>query len=123
MKSLSQVIENTVRAFISAMQNKKIDSSNPVSDYEFVAVVLEDSVNGRAKLEMRNRFKENDVLELLSSTQNNGILTIKNIENECGERIDDVKNVQQIVFVDSPIAIKKYDILRRKVDAKSNSSV
>lgn len=102
---------------------QKIDSSNPVSDYEFVAVVLKDSVNGRAKLEMRNRFKENDVLELLSSTQNNGILTIKNIENECGERIDDVKNVQQIVFVDSPIAIKKYDILRRKVDAKSNSSV
>lgn len=102
---------------------QKIDSSNPVSDYEFVAVVLEDSVNGRVKLEMRNRFKENDVLELLSSTQNNGILTIKNIENECGERIDDVKNVQQIVFVDSPIAIKKYDILRRKVDAKSNSSV
>lgn len=80
-------------------------------------------MNGRVKLEMRNRFKENDVLELLSSTQNNGILTIKNIENECGERIDDVKNVQQIVFVDSPIAIKKYDILRRKVDAKSNSSV
>lgn len=109
--------------FYFGKAEQKLDSSNPVSDYEFVAVVLEDSVGGKVKVEMRNRFKENDVLELLSSTQNNAILTVKNIENENGEHITDVKNVQQIVQIDSSIDMKKYDILRRKVDAKSDSSI
>ncbi len=98
--------------FGSAKQN--LQTSMPEAEYDFIAIVLEDSANGRALVEMRNRFLTNTSLEVLSKFKNNAIININKIETEEGEEIDDVKVVQQKVYVYTDKPLHKFDILRRK---------
>lgn len=90
-----------------------LENSMPVQTYIFIAVAKEDAQNGRVKLEMRNRFKEGDILEILAPNDNFlKTLKIQNITDEKGQRLEDVKLVQQIVEVDCPYQLKAGDILR-----------
>ncbi len=98
--------------FGGAKQN--LDTSMPEADYNFIAIVLEDSKDGKALVEMRNRFLVNSTLEKLSKFENNAIIHINKIETELGEEIDDVKVVQQKVYVYTDQPLHKYDILRSK---------
>ncbi len=98
--------------FGNAKQN--LETSMPEADYDFVAIVLEDSKDGKALVEMRNRFLVNSSFEKLSKFENNDIINISKIETEDGEIIDDVKVVQQKVYVYTDKPLHKYDILRRK---------
>lgn len=98
--------------FGNAKQN--LETSMPEADYDFVAIVLEDSTDGKALVEMRNRFLVNSSFEKLSKFENNAIININKIETEDGELINDVKVVQQRVYVYTDKPLHKYDILRRK---------
>lgn len=98
--------------FGGAKQN--LDTSLPEADYDFVAIVLEDTTDGKALVEMRNRFLTNTCLEKLSKFENNDIIHIDKIEDEQGSLIEDVKVVQQKVYVYTDKPLHKYDILRRK---------
>ena len=98
--------------FGSAKQN--LETSMPEADYDFVAIVLEDTKEGKALVEMRNRFLVNSTLEVLSKFNNNDIININQIEDEEGSLIEDVKVVQQRVYVYTDKPLHKYDILRRK---------
>lgn len=98
--------------FGNAKQN--LETSMPEADYDFVAIVLEDTKDGKALVEMRNRFLVNSTFEKLSKFENNAIININKIETEDGEIIDDVKVVQQKVYVYTDKPLHKYDILRRK---------
>lgn len=90
-----------------------LEDSMPVQSYIFVAKVIENSKNGRVKVEMRNRFKEGDILEVLSPSDNFlKNIKINNIVDDRGEKINDVKLVQQIVEIDCPYDLSKGDILR-----------
>ena len=91
-----------------------LDTSLPVSDYDFVAVVLEDSLNGWAKVEMRNRFGINSSLELLSKTKNNDIINIEKIKDLDGCELVECKIPKQQVYIKCDQDLKKYEILRRK---------
>ena len=98
--------------FGNAKQN--LETSMPEADYDFVAIVLEDSKDGKALVEMRNRFLVNSTFEKLSKFENNDIINISKIETEDGEIIEDVKVVQQKVYIYTDKPLYKYDILRRK---------
>lgn len=100
--------------FFFGEPKQNLDTSLPEADYTFVAIVLEDTKDGKALVEMRNRFFVNTCLEKLSKTKNNDIISIHKIENEQGESVDDVKTVQQRVYVYTDKPLSKYDILRRK---------
>ena len=93
---------------------QNLETSMPEADYDFVAIVLEDSKDGKALVEMRNRFLVNSSLEKLSKLENNAIIHIDKIETELGEVIEDVKVVQQKVYIYTSQPLHKYDILRRK---------
>ena len=85
----------------------------PVQTAVFIAKVVEDEKNGYAKVEMRNRFKKGDRLEILSPSDAFGkTITIVKIINEKGEQIDDCKRVQEIVSISTPYHLQKGDILR-----------
>ena len=85
----------------------------PVQTYVFIAKVVEDAKDGYAKIEMRNRFKVGDVLEVLSADDNFlKTIQINSIKNSKGENIDDAKRVQEIVEINCPYNLKKGDILR-----------
>ena len=97
--------------FGRAKQN--LDTSLPEANCEFVAVVIENSLDGYALVEMRNRFKKGEELELLSPKNNNAKVKILEIHDENGE-IDDCKVVQQRVKIKTNIDLEKNEILRRE---------
>lgn len=91
-----------------------LDTSLPVSEYDFVTVVLENSSTGWTKVEMRNRFSINSSLELLSKTKNNVIINIEKIKDLDGCELSECKIPKQQVYIKCDQDLKKYEILRRK---------
>ena len=90
-----------------------LETSLPVSEYDFVAVVLEDTADGKTKVEMRNRFSK-EQLELLSKTKNNDIIKIERIVDLEGEELEECKIPKQQVYIFTNSDLKKLEILRRK---------
>ncbi len=93
---------------------ESLDTSLPISTYEFVAVVLEDSENGKTRVEMRNRFSTNSSLELLSKYKNNAIINIDRIVDLDGEELTECKIPKQQVYIYTDTKLKKNEIIRRK---------
>lgn len=91
-----------------------LETSTPQTGYEFVAIVVENSKNGMAKVEMRNRFKVGEQLELLSKQKNNAIITIEQILDDKGQSLPECKIPKQIVAIKTNLDLKKFEILRRK---------
>ena len=84
-------------------------------EYDYVANVLS-CENGRARAEMRNRFREGETLCVLSPSENYGKeFSVKNMfsENE-NAASDDAKLVQGIYSFDCPYPLREGDILRRR---------
>ena len=91
-----------------------LETSMPIQTAEFTAKVVEDSKSGKVKVEMRNRFKIGDELEILSPTDSFlKKIKISSIENSKGEPIDDCKRVQEIVTINCPFDLKQGDFLRK----------
>ena len=83
---------------------------------KFAAMVLGVG-DGYALIEMRNRFKVGDELEVLSPTDNfNKIIKIGKMETETGEIIEDAKIVQQTIKLYTDLKLSAGDILRIKSD-------
>ena len=97
--------ENTVNYADSQSQGEAI----------FVACVKGyDDKEGYAEIEMRNRFKVGDTLEVLSPTDNFlKEIPVQRLENEEGEAVEDAKLVQQKLRLYTPIKLSAGDILRR----------
>lgn len=103
----------TTGFYFGADDKEYLEDSMPVQTYTFIAKVVEDAKEGVVKVEMRNRFKVGDELEILSA-DNNFLKKIKieHILNSKGEEIDDAKKVQEIVEINCPYGLKCGDILR-----------
>lgn len=103
----------TTGFYFGADDKEYLEDSMPIQTYVFIAKVVEDAKDGKVKVEMRNRFKVGDELEILSS-DDNFLKTIKieKIKNSIGEYIDDAKRVQEIVEINCPYDLKTGDILR-----------
>lgn len=103
----------TTGFYFGSKEKEYLESSMPVQTAVFIAKVVEDAQNGMVKVEMRNRFKKGDKLEILSSGDAfRKILTVEKIIDSKGEEIDDCKRVQDIVTINCPYNLKKGDILR-----------
>ena len=104
----------TTGFYFNSNDKEYLESSMPVQTAVFVAKVIEDCKNGMVKVEMRNRFKTGDELEILSP--NNSFLKkikIEKIVDSKGQEIDDSKKVQEIVLINCPYQLKEGDILRK----------
>jgi len=87
--------------------------SMPVQTSVFIAKVVEDQKDGFVKVEMRNRFKVGDELEVLSPDDNFlKKIKVSLILNEKSEEIYDAKRVQEVVTINCPYSLKSGDILR-----------
>ena len=70
--------------------------------------------NGRARVEMRNRFSVGDVLEVLSPSEISGkTLTVTEITGEEGN-VMTADKVQAIYSLRTDLPLEKYDILRKR---------
>lgn len=99
-------------------QNKQnYDTSMPVQTHEFMAIVLEQTKNGYALIEMRNRFKVGDTLEVLSPNDNfNKQIVVDEMKNEKGELVFDAMKVQQKLYLKTNLHLMPNDILRKKIN-------
>ncbi len=105
----------TAYAFGDNCETVNYENSQSTGDSLFIASVLDYS-NGVATVEMRNRFKVGDVLEVLSPTDTfNKTFVVTEIKNEKGEVIDDAKRVQEILKIKCDIPLKAGDMLRRSI--------
>ena len=85
--------------------------------YNFVAVVL-DEVDGGYLVEMRNRFRLGDSLEILSNGEDFGkTFEVVKMTDENGATITDAKLVQQklIIYPKEKVKLSREDILRKKI--------
>ncbi len=102
-------------AFGKNSETVNYTDSQSKGDYVYIADVV-NSENGFVIAEMRNRFKQGDVLEVLSPDDNFGkTFVAEYIYDSKGERTEDAKLVQEKYRIQCPYVLKKGDYLRRKV--------
>ncbi|MBO5395105.1 MAG: U32 family peptidase [Clostridia bacterium] len=103
----------TTGFYFGEKDKEYLEDSMPVQTYVFIAKVVEDAKDGFVKVEMRNRFKVGDKLEILSADDNFlKTITIEKIINSKGGEINDAKRVQEVVTISCPYNLKEGDILR-----------
>ncbi len=89
--------------------------SQAAGSCEFVALVT-GYENGRAEVEMRSRFREGDVLEILSPGENfKRQVTVAGMRDGSGAPCADAKLVQARYTFACPYAVGAGDIFRRRV--------
>ena len=114
-----ELIKTSHRAFTTAyMLEENFDTINysdsqSVGESRFTAVVTKRTTDGYAEVEMRNRFKKSDVLEILSPSDNfNKTFVVDEMSDENGNEISDAKIVQQKIRLKCELDLREGDILR-----------
>ena len=90
------------------------ETSKPDATYDFIAAVL-GSGEGYAIVEMRNRFKIGDELEVLSpAAYHNAIIKVEKMEDEEGNAVADALLVKQKLKLYTSVPLAAGDMLRRR---------
>ncbi len=115
-----ELIKTSHRAFTTAyMLGDNFDTVNysdsqSVGEKQFIAVVTKGTAGGYTEIEMRNRFKKSDVLEILSPSDNfNKTFVVNEMYDEDGNEIVDAKIVQQKIRIKCEYNLREGDILRK----------
>ena len=102
-------------AFGENGQTVNYEDSQSKGDYSYIADVL-GSEDGFVCVEMRNRFKQGDVLEVLSPDGNfRKTFVAEEIYDMDGGRVEDAKLVQAHYKIKCGYALQAGDYLRRKI--------
>ncbi len=105
----------TTGFYFNSDQKTNKESALLEQTYDFVALVLEDSKDGKVLIELRNKFSIGDELEILSNTDSfNKVIKVNDIEDEQGNHIDIARKVKQRLYLNTDFNLKKFDILRKK---------
>jgi len=105
----------TTGFYFNSDQKTNKESALLEQTYDFVALVLEDSKDGKVLVELRNKFSVGDELEILSNTDSfNKAIKVDVIEDEAGNHIDIARKVKQRLYLNTDFELKKFDILRKK---------
>ncbi len=95
-------------------QTVNYNDSQSKGDYTYIADVV-DYKNGQALVQMRNRFKTGERLEILSPSERFGqAFMVESAIDSKGNETNDCKLVQEIYKINCPYPLKKGDYLRRK---------
>lgn len=115
-----ELIKTSHRAFTTAytlgdnFDTVNYSDSQSVGEKQFIAVVTKGTAGGYTEIEMRNRFKKSDVLEILSPSDNfNKTFVVNEMYDEDGNEIVDAKIVQQKIRIKCEYDLRKGDILRK----------
>ena len=105
----------TAYAFGENNETVNYQGSQSNGNSKFIANVLGyDEKRGANVIEMRNRFKVGDVLEVLSPDDNfNKKFVVEKLQAENGELVEDAKLVQQKLYLYANVKLSEGDILRK----------
>lgn len=114
-----ELIKTNHRAFTTAFNLCKnpdtinLQDSQSAGSKQFAAIVT-DCVDDVVTVEMRNRFRRGDVLEILSPSENfNKTFTVGKMIDENGDIVEDAKMVQQKLKLEIGLNLSAGDILRK----------
>ncbi len=100
--------------FPKSMENEYYEESKPAQAYDFMGLVV-DRFDGGVVVEMRNRFKVGDELEILSPAScHNQLLTVESMTDENGTLVFDALRVQQRLKIHTDLALEVGDMLRKE---------
>lgn len=108
--------EYTTGFYYGKAKNGEVNLTNPQATQisEFSAICLEDMQDNKVLVEQRNRFKVGEELEVLSPSGTfNKKIKIEKMFNLKGEEMQDAKNVQEKLYIQTSLPLKKHDILRK----------
>ena len=106
----------TTGFFLGDYNREHLESSMPVQTHEFMAIVLDNAKNGKVLVEMRNRFKVGEILEVLSpNNEFNKQIIIEKMTDENGVEVFDANQVQQKLYISTDLKLSKGDILRKEI--------
>ena len=92
-------------------EDYQYDQSRSSTEYRFVGNITDRVVDGRAVLEIRNKIKSGETLELLTPDGEIGIFTMPApLITDRGAEVDEVNNSQFVLLTESLVP---YSILRR----------
>lgn len=95
-------------------RTENFDDSQSKGTHKFIATVLS-AGEGYAVIEMRNRFKKGDTLEVLSPTDSFGKkIAVDKLTDEKGDEVTDAKIVQQRLKLYTDVPLNVGDMLRKK---------
>ena len=111
----------TTGFYFGAKDKEYMETSMPVQTHEFMAYVLQDHVKSeddgfkyKVLVEMRNRFKVGETLEILSPSESfNKPLIVEKMTDENGNMITDASLVQQKLYIYTNYPLNAGDILRK----------
>ena len=94
------------------------DDSQSKGTHKFMAQVLDyDQKDGYALIEMRNRFKIGDVLEVLSPSDSlNKTIKVEKLTDLSDKPVEDAKLVQQKLKLYTSVRLQAGDILRKEYE-------
>lgn len=96
-------------------RTENFDDSQSKGTHKFMANVIRE-FDGGAIIEMRNRFKVGDELEVLSpSVAFNKVIKIEKLEDLNGSIVEDAKIVQQKLKLYTDVKLAEGDMLRAKI--------
>ena len=107
----------TTGFYFNADDKTNLETSRLMQTHDFIASVIDDSKDGKVLVELRNKFKVGDTLEVLSPTDSfNKQFKVEEIVNLKGVNLEVAKKVKEQLFINTKIPLKKGDILRRKIE-------
>ncbi len=107
----------TTGFYFNSDKKTNILTSRLMQSYDFIGIIKKENINNSVLVEIRNKFKVGDVLEVLSSDDNfNKTIFINDIIDLDGNHLIEAKKVKQLVYIKTDLNLKINDILRRKID-------
>ncbi len=91
------------------------DTDGYIRNTLFVATALEDSKDGKVKIETRNPFDLGDELEVLTPGYAGKAFRIESIVNEEGESLSRSASPMKILTINAPDGVKNSDIIRKRL--------
>lgn len=105
----------TTGFYFNSETKTNIETSKLFQTYKYIAVVLKSCDDGYILVQHRNKFKINDVVEVLSNDENfNKTFVIKEILDINKNPIYEVKKIKQEVYIKCDFKLNEFDILRMK---------
>ena len=96
------------------------ESSSYIRNYDIVGTVVEfDKENNLAVIEQRNKVLDNDVVEVLRPVGDNIEITLKDMKDDKGNKIDSAPRAQMLFSVKVDTELQKNDILVKAKEDKN----
>jgi len=110
--------ENTPQYYdkLPTVNEQYYTGRNEISNKDFLGLILDyDEQSGIATIEQRNKFIKGDIVEVFGPNTNVTSFEIKNIINDEGIEVESASHAQEIVKINIPFKVEKYDIIRVQI--------